>query len=65
MTVQSGVAGSEGGTDVNTIPLERSMVDYSDGPETDIVGTRTGAWETERMFRRIDVYAQSPAREGH
>ena len=54
----------EGGADVNTIPLECSMVDYSDGPEADVVGAGTGASGMEIRLRSGDVDAQRCAREG-
>jgi len=54
---------NESGADVNTIPLERKVVDYSDGPETDIVGARTGASGVKIRLRRGDVDTQRCARE--
>jgi len=58
--VVGGVPGggdNERGADLNTIPLERSMVDDSDGPETDIVDARTGASRLEIGLGRGNVDA--------
>ena len=65
--VVGGVPGGgddEGGADVNTIPLKSSVVDYSDGPQTDVISARTGISGMEIRLRRSDVDAQRCAREG-